>query len=251
MYNELYHYNHNHDRLGRFATSPGSSSIKNTSYKSKTIPKGFKFNRVGQADLDVNKAGSLYVSYGKADAARYVKNLGPTPVSKILKQYATTVQHLEAKRDIKLVSNEELAKETGQLMLKDKHLQQKFDNSFYSAVFTGWDGHMTTNEYKNMIDNPSSKNAQNLSYAINSMLADPNYTKEAKIIYDHFRNKGYDAIPDIHDIYSGTSETAMIIINPDAVKMTSKVEITKDVMKDAKAYVKKQGKLKTSDILKF
>lgn len=58
---------------------------------SKNIPAGFAFNRVGQSSLDVNKAGSLYVSYGKEDAARYVKNLGPTLIGKLIGQYGDTI----------------------------------------------------------------------------------------------------------------------------------------------------------------
>ena len=46
--------------------------------KSSTIPKGYKFNRVGQANMDINSAGALYVSSGKADATRYMRALGPT-----------------------------------------------------------------------------------------------------------------------------------------------------------------------------
>ena len=52
--------------------------IRTNSDGSSTIPKGFVFNRVGKQSIDVNDSGALYVSYGKEDAARYVKNLGPT-----------------------------------------------------------------------------------------------------------------------------------------------------------------------------
>ena len=57
-----------------------SKNIKTNADGSKTIPKGFVFNRVGNQTMDINKSGALYVSYGKEDAARYIKNLGPTPI---------------------------------------------------------------------------------------------------------------------------------------------------------------------------
>lgn len=57
------------------------------------------------------------------------------------------------------------------------------------------------------------------------------------------------SIPDSHDIMSGTSETAMIIINPSKVSMTSSTAITKDVMKAAKSYVKTLDKLKVSELI--
>lgn len=73
---------------------------------------------------------------------------------------------------------------------------------------------------------------------------------EAKGVYKHFRDKGYDAIPDIHDRLSGTSETAMIVINPDKLQVTSSTVITKDVMKEAKEYVKSLEKLPVSELIK-
>lgn len=84
---------------------------------------------------------------------------------------------------------------------------------------------------------------------MSSFLADPNYANEVKIVYEHFRSKGYDAIPDLHDTLSGTSKTATIVINPDKLQITSTTIITKDVMKSAKDYVKKAGKLKVSELI--
>ena len=62
--------------------------------------------------------------------------------------------------------------------------------------------------------------------------------------------KGYDALPDTHDRLSGTSKTAMIIINPNKIEMSSSTTITKDVMKSAKSYVKTLEKIKVSDLIK-
>lgn len=84
---------------------------------------------------------------------------------------------------------------------------------------------------------------------MSSFLADPNYANEVKIVYEHFRSKGYDAIPDLHDTLSGTSKTATIVINPDKLQITSTTTITKDVMKSAKDYVKKAVKLKVSELI--
>lgn len=85
---------------------------------------------------------------------------------------------------------------------------------------------------------------------MSSMLGDGNMASEAKDVYKHFRDKGYDAIPDIHDRLSGTSETAMIVINPDKLQVTSSTVITKDVMKEAKEYVKSLEKLPVSELIK-
>lgn len=77
-----------------------------------------------------------------------------------------------------------------------------------------------------------------------------NYKEEAKKVYDVFRENGYDAIPDLHDILSGTSQTATIVINPNKLKITSTTTITKDLMKEGKNYLKTLEKLPVSELLK-
>lgn len=217
---------------------------------SKIIPKGFKFNRVGKQTLDVNQSGALYVSHGKEDAARYVKSLGPTPLNKLLKNYGEAVQHISVKEKIKMPSNDDTARETAKVLLQDKKLLKRLNDSIYSVTFTNdFEKSITVDDVKKAINEPSSKHSQKLLYTTNSLLADPNYANEAKTIYGHFRKQGYDAIPDIHDIYSGTSNTAMIVINPNKVEVTSSTVITKDIMKSAKAKVKEMGKLKVSEII--
>ena len=76
-----------------------------------------------------------------------------------------------------------------------------------------------------------------------------NYKEEAKKVYDVFRENGYDAIPDLHDILSGTSQTATIVINPNKLKITSTTTITKDIMKEGKNYLKTLEKLPVSELL--
>lgn len=82
------------------------------------------------------------------------------------------------------------------------------------------------------------------------MFGNGDYAEQTKMIYDHFKSKGYDCIPDLMDRLSGTSETGMIIINPSKVEITSVTMITSDVMKAGKKYVKSIGKLKISDYIK-
>lgn len=218
---------------------------------SSTIPAGFKFNRVGKASLDINKSGGLYVSYGKEDAARYVKSLGPTTIGKLLGQYGEAVQHITVKKALKMPSNTQTAKETAELLLSNENLLKRFNESIYSFVTTGdFDKNVTKDDLYRSLKDPNSKSAQKLSYGVSSFLGDENYADDSKIVYEHFRNKGYDAIPDIHDLLSGTSKTAMIVINPNKVEVTSVTMISKDVMKSAKSYVKTLEKLKVSDLIK-
>lgn len=217
---------------------------------SKTIPKGFKFNRVGKSTIDVNESGGLYVSYGKEDAARYVKNLGPTPIAKLLGTSSEAVQHISVKSSLKMPSDASNNLILINSLYNNKKMLRKFNDSIYSAAVTGsFDKVVDEKMLKNAMKNPSSKEAHKLAYGISSTLADPNYVQESKVIYSQFRKAGYDAIPDTHDRFSGTSETAMIILNPDKVELTSSTTITKDMTKSTKKYVKSLEKLKTSELI--
>lgn len=264
--NQLYHHGIKGMKWGvrRFQNKDGSLTaagktryaVENTKTittnkdGSKTVPAGFAFNRVGKATLDVNQSGALYVSHGKEDAARYIKSLGPTPIGKLLGTAGEAVQHISVKEKLKMPSDSDTAKETAKLLMKDEKLFDEVKNSLYSSVVTGdFTKDLSSRDLEAALSNPSGKEGQKLAYAVSSLLADPNYVSEAKSIYQHFRNKGYDVIPDLHDQLSGTSKTAMIVINPDKVKITSVTMITKDVMKSGKDYVKSLEKLQVSDLI--
>lgn len=260
---ELYHHGVLGQRWGvrkkrEEATKSASPSFHKESLKqikinsdgSKTIPSSFIFNRVGKASLDVNQSGGLYVSYGKEDAARYIKNLGPTPISKLLGTSAEVVQHISAKTSLKMPSDSQTASETAKFLLNNNKVLKSFNDSIYSVAFTNsFDKDVTTSDIQKALSNASGKDGQKLSYSVSSFLGDPSYAQESKAYYEHFRKKGYDAVPDAHDVLSGTSTTAMIIINPNKIKVDSKTVITKDVMKTGKNYVKSIEKLKISDLI--
>lgn len=233
----------------RYAVESGGK-IKVNADGSKTIPKNFKFNRVGKAELDVNAAGGLYVSYGKEDAARYVKALGPTPFRKFIKQAHENVQHIEAKSPLKMPSDERTAAEIAMLLQSNAELLKHFNRSLYSAAVTNdFEKDVDSSYIEMAIKKPSEKEGQKLAWGVCSMLADSNYENEAKQIYKHFRELGYDTMPDLADQLSGTSRTAMIVINPEKIQVTSTAVITKDVMQDAKRYVKSLEKLKCSELI--
>lgn len=229
----------------------GEKTKKHDFKKDQTFQKGTTFNRVGKSELDVNASGALYVSYGKTDAARYVKSLGPTPIGKLLGTAGTHMQSIEVTSPIKTASMQNVALETAEILKNNKSLLDTFNKSIYSMTVTGeFNKSITHKDIEKARQNPNSKEGQRLSYGLNTILADPNYVTEAKQIYDHFRKKGYDAIPDVHDLLSGTSETAMIIINPKKVTTTKAEPLSKESVKEAKAYVKSVGKLKVSEFIK-
>lgn len=227
-----------------------NKQIKVNKDGSKTIPSGFVFNRVGKNTMDVNQSGGLYVSYGKDDAARYVKSLGPTTMGKLLGTAGESVQHITVKKNLKMPSDSTTAKETAELLSKDKKLFNSFKESIYSTVVTGsFDKDLTSDDIRKAFENPEGKEGLKLAYSVSSFLGDPNYADDSRKVYEHFRSKGYDALPDLHDTLSGTSKTAMIVINPNKVEITSTTVITKDVMKSAKRYVKSIEKLTVNELL--
>lgn len=230
-----------------------SKTIKKNKDGSLTVPKGFVFNRVGQSQIDVNKSGALYTSYGKEDAARYVKNLGPTLMGKLLGTAGTTVQHLTVQENLRMASEKQLAEESAKLLLSNTNLRKSFSDSFYSMTATpegDFSKELTVQDVQKALSDPSGKTGQKLSYSLNSMLGDSNYSDEAKIVYDHMRKAGFDAIPDVHDTLTGTATTSTIVINPDKIKFTEGSPITSETMKEAKDFVKTLEKLKVSELIK-
>ena len=103
---------------------------------------------------------------------------------------------------------------------------------------------------KKALANPKSKESVKLAFGVTATLANADYADDSRKIYSTFKDKGYDAIPDTYDILTGTSQTAMIVINPDKLSVTSTTVITKDVMKSAKTYLKSVDKLTVSDLVK-
>ena len=244
------------------STSSSSSSDPNDYYKesdkkikvnkdgSETVPKGFVFNRVGQASLDVNASGALYVSHGKEDASRYIKSLGPTVIGKLMGEYGTTVQHISAKGDIKVSSEDKTVEGIAKAMLADPKMLKNFNDSLFSSISSGdIEKDVTKSDLENAVKNPKSREAKRLAYGVGGFLGDGENSKDVAKVYDHFRKEGYDAMPDLYDKYSGTSTTATVVINPSKLQIDSTTLITKDVLKAGKKYVKQVGKLPVSDLL--
>lgn len=232
-----------------------TQEIRNNKDGSKTIPKGFKFNRVGGAELDFNKAGGLYVSHDKLSASLYINQLGPNLITKLTKRAGTHVQNISAKENIRMASEDE----TLRLVLEAVNM----DRDFYDTIKNSWlytyaydsDNGITDEAFERALKNPSSKEAKKLAYVFISTFGNSEVADSVSKVYDLFRKKGYDAIPDVYDIWTGTSTSAMILINPNKIKMTESHEITKDVMKSGRKYIKDymkdhKGELKVNEIIK-
>ena len=224
--------------------------IKRNSDGSQTVPKGFVFNRVGRMPMDINASGALYVSHGKADAARYIKSLGPTTLGKLMGTAGDKVQHISAKKNLKVASEEDVKIGVLSYLKDNPKFLDKFNDSLYSSAVTGdFETVISKRDVEKALSNPSSKEATKLAFGVTATLANQDYASDSKNIYSNFRSKGYDAIPDTYDTLSGTSTSAMIVINPEALSVTSTTVISKDVMKSAKTYLKSVERLKVSELI--
>lgn len=164
------------------------------------------------------------------------------------KQYGEAVQHIRVKNKLRLASEDATCKEISNILLNNKKVLDSFNDSIFSSFAKEKLNDTITNSMlEKAIKNPASDISKKIAYGVSGFLANPDYVNESKIIYEHFRNKQYDAIPDIYDGMSGTSKTPMIIINPDKIELTSSTMISKDIMKTGKQYVKTLEKLQMSD----
>ena len=235
-----------------YVDNDSGTAITKNSDGSYTVPTGFKFNRVGQQTLDVNKSGVLYVSYGKEDAARYVKSLGPTLISRLMGGNGQAVQHIEAKKPLRMASEAEVYKGFAEVAAKNKKILDRVNDDDISRAIVGygkdWSTKVTKADAEYAVNNPNSFAAKRMGQAVSFWMGDSRYAAEASILYKHFKDKGYDAIPDITDRDGGGFDTSMIIINTDKITMTSSTKITRDIMKDAKSFVKTLAEKPYEDI---
>ncbi len=222
-----------------YVDNDGNTAMIKNADGSYTVPAGFKFNRVGQKTLDINKSGVLYVSYGKEDAARYVKSLGPTLISRLIGGNGQAVQHIEAKKPMRMASEEEVYKTFCEIAAKDKRILDRVNNDEIGRLMVTYDdtSKVTPKMAKYAAENPGSYAAKRMAQGVSFWMGDARYAKEAAIIYKEFKDKGYDAIPDITDRDGGGFDTSMIILNTNKIEMTSSIKISRDIMKEAKSFV--------------
>lgn len=203
------------------------------------IPKGHTFNRVSRGKSRFNEAGGLYVSSGKRDAARYIKSLGPSTIGNLLKNSGDRIDHISVKSKLKMPSDEKTIVGTAELLKKNPKLLKAFNDSIFSGAVAGdLSRDLTIKDIDVALKNPKGKTARKLAWGLSGILGDANNAKESKMVIDYFKSQGYDAIPDMFDKMSGTSENPIIVVNPNKVSVTSSTALDKDLRKKAKKYIK-------------
>ena len=218
------------------------SKPKINSDGSQTFPKGYKFNRVGGEELRFNKAGGLYVSCDRLSASMYVNQLGPTPIAKLLKNAQTHVQNITATKSIKMASEDETVRLILEAVKEDRDYYEKIKESFLYTYAFDSDNGITDEAFERCITHPNSKEAKKMAYVFCSTFGNTAISDSVSKVYDKFRKNGFDAMPDIYDIYTGASSSPLIILNPNSIKMTDSHFITKEIMKDGRRYIKQYMK---------
>lgn len=197
-----------------------------------TFPQGYKFNRVGGADLDFGKAGGMYVSDASSyDVHMYVQQLGPTPISRVLNwDTAHYVKQIEATKPIKMPSTEKTVEMTLECMSKNEAVYDAWKNSIYSWSVADTD--IPAFDKMSEID-PKSELGKQISTGLAFGFGNDAFSDVTRVVYQYYRDNGYDAIPDIYDLTSTVGwgvDSPAIILNQDCVRQTTREYLTKDAM---------------------
>jgi len=231
-----------------------SEKIRVNADGSKTLPKGFVLNRVGKdtTNIRTNPSGGLYVSYGKADAARYVKIYGPDLLNTLFHNTREAIQHISVQKSIHLASDNQFVSTVGKYLKENPDFSKQLQSdSFYGMYLDKKETKLTPENIERMIQDPSNIFSKQIAWSVNTMFIDQDdRLEDTKSIYEYFRKKGFDAIPDLHDTWDSTSETAMIILNPSKLQITETTRMTKDVFKAGKEYVKTLEPIPVSEAVK-
>lgn len=199
-----------------------------------TFPQGYKFNRVGGANLDFGEAGGMYVSDASSyDVHMYVQQLGPTTLARVLNMdEAHYVKQIEATKQINMPSVEKTTEMTLDCMSKNKDVYDAWKNSIYSWGIDDRD--IPPFDKMSEVD-PKSDLGKEISLGLAFGFGNSQFSDVTKVVYQHYRDNGYDAIPDIYDMNNTAGwgvDTPAIILNKDCVRQTRREYLTKDAMRE-------------------
>lgn len=183
------------------------------------IPCGFVFSRVGTDKLDINLSGALYACYDKDELAKYMLSYSSEfyRLSGIRSNY---VQHIIAKEPLMLASQEQTITELAKLFLSDESLLGFFRSQLVDKTIR----QNYKNGLKKALANPQTEDVKKFVAVIFASFSYPPFADKVKVIYDHFRKCGFDAIPDLADVIFLGNKTATIILNTEKVELPEAIK---------------------------
>ncbi len=194
-----------------------------------TIPCGFVFSRVGANKLDINLSGVLYVCYDRYDFANYVLQYTNPLRFALIGYRADYVQRIVTKQELTLASEKQTITELAKLLLSNESLL----NAFRSQLTHETIKRNYRNGLKKALANPQLKEAREFIGVVFTGFSYQPYVDEVNAVYEHFRNCGFDAIPDLADTILNDLKTATIILNPNKVELLEVSKINEPIKQEA------------------
>ena len=121
-HSEIYHYGIKR-RSGRYPWGSGDRPFQSEEAS---------FYRVG--DMKPNKSGVLYVSSDKDDAYRYIKNLGPTTLGKLLGMYSDKFNEIKITSPLKEATVDQTMDIVNDVLYKNDDILKTFNDSIHSFL---------------------------------------------------------------------------------------------------------------------
>lgn len=197
-----------------------SLRIRTNGDGSKTIPKGFSFNQVGDDSVEFDSSGGLHVTYGQKDLDRTLRSIGPTKINKLFGIDRSTVHSFSATRGLRVPNK-----------------RQMIEAALESMKNSGAEN---IKGYDKALKNLNSSSAEKF---LKKAMSNPS------AFYKTLKKMGFDAVPDLDSLGEDVSDTGLIIFNKGKVKSTSADLITDAMMKSARNVLKSYGDLKVDDII--
>ena len=238
----LIHYNHNHDKLGRFAKS---SSMRNNAWKDLhneqdyTIKKGTVVNRVSTSNNEKDE-GITYGTHTKIDKNLYIS---------VAKDWLSANHQIEMKtiRDVKVAGVQAQAKafvEVYQNSSIDELVEYSTPTIINAQGKQTRNNKQTQKETRAIYKN-AGKNQESFDKALfkfnqgvtNNRVQNSNVTQK---YIDNISKQGYDAMTDLNDL--NFSQKPVIFIDRNKTLQTTKIsELTDRDVDRANEYLKKKG----------
>lgn len=229
----LIHFNHNHDKLGRFTTSDRVSvqGIDTTS-KDYVIKKDTRIDRVTTTNKEIN-VGRTYATFTESDRNEYLS---------VCKDWlgATHKMQLKTTKDVKVAGKSTQADAFANILKTTDIKDLVAHNNSGTTRADKKEQRNLTKIYKNAYK--SQDKFDEALFKFNQGLTYGKYHNEnlSNRFYSELNKKGYDAAVDLNDL--NFAENPVIFIKrEDSLKQISVSEITQQDIDSAQIWLRERG----------